>query len=363
MHTLCLCAFVPLCLLGTPAPAGEPAVSFTKVEPGALPANTWVPVGKETDLNKFLCSAWYLPATDEFMMWGRIGGDKQVFEKYDVEVFDLKSCAWRNSFTKGKEEAWSGGRFPNWTQHGYSPAGNEKCPMVKDARDNVVGGFVQINRVDFVEAEGVARPTRCLTFHQATYDTKRNRLLFFAGGRTFSYDPKERVWQDLKPAAAPAGCETLVWASLCYDPVNDQAVLFGGGMALNTWGGAKTWLYDCAKNEWRRPELKVEPPLRSNARMVCDTRNKLIVLFGGDDQAKALNDTWVYDLAKREWAERKPALAPPPAFRYAATFVAKHGLVLVCGPEEQAKTCLPGPTMRPGTSGRRSRARCRPPTG
>jgi len=272
-------------------------------------------------------------------MWGRIGGAKEVFEKYDVETFDLKTCAWKSSFPKGKEEAWSGGRFPNWTQYGYSPTGTEKCPMLKDARDYVVSGYSAANRVDFVEAEGVARPTRCPTFHQATYDTKRDRLLFFVGGKTFSYDPKERLWKDLKPANAPPGCEALVWASLCYDPVNDQAVLFGGGMALNTWGGAKTWLYDCAANEWRRPDLKIEPPLRCNARMVCDPKNKLIVLFGGDDQARALNDTWVYDLAKREWFERKPQVAPPPAGRYAATFIEKHGLVLLCGPEEKPKTC------------------------
>jgi hypothetical protein len=46
------------------------------------------------------------------------------------------------------------------------------------------------------------------------------------------------------PAVSPTACGSLAWASLCYDPVNDEAVLFGGGMALNLWGGAYTWLYD-----------------------------------------------------------------------------------------------------------------------
>ena len=98
-------------------PAGE-GPAFKKVDLAALPANTWVEVGRETDQNKFLCSTWFLPAADEFFMWGRIGGAKEVFEKYDVETFDLRTCAWKSSFPKGKEESWSGGRFPNWTQEG-----------------------------------------------------------------------------------------------------------------------------------------------------------------------------------------------------------------------------------------------------
>jgi len=32
-------------------------------------------------------------------------------------------------------------------------------------------------------------------------------------------------------------------------------MLFGGGMAMNAWGGAKTWIYDCEKNTWSRPEF------------------------------------------------------------------------------------------------------------
>lgn len=331
-------ALFPTCLLAACAMAGEGPSSFKKADLAALPPNTWVQVGKETDMNKFLCSAWYLPASDEFLMWGKSGGGKDVCPKYDVETFDLRGQAWKSSFPKGKEEGWADGRFPNWTHWGYSPTGQEKCPIVKGASDRAVGGYASTNQVRFVEAEGVTRPTRCPTFHQGTYDTKRDRMLFFVGGKTFSYEPRERMWKDLKPAAAPLGCEALVWASLCYDPLNDQAVLFGGGMALNTWGGAKTWLYDCAANEWRRPELKIEPPLRCNACMVYDSKNKLIVLFGGDDQAKALNDTWVYDVNLREWSERKPATARPPARHYAAAFVEKHGVALFCGPEEKSGT-------------------------
>jgi hypothetical protein len=311
--------------------AADPAPT-TAADLSDVPVNSWVQASRETDGNKYLSSHCYSPATDEFIMWGRIGVDRSVSAKYDVETFDLASRKWRSSLPRGKEEAWAGGKFPNWTLYGYSPTGQESCPMVKEARDHCVSGYSMENRVDFVQADGVTRPTRCPVFNQATYDSKRDRLLFFVGGKTFSYDVRQRVWKDLAPATIPLGCETLVWASLCYDPVNDQAVLFGGGQALNTWGGARTWVYDCAANEWRRPDLKIEPPLRCNSRMVYDAKNKLIVLFGGTNQNKGLADTWVYDVAAGRWSERKPQVAPPPARQVAAAFIAKSGLVLVVGP-------------------------------
>ena len=104
-------------------------------------------------------------------------------------------------------------------------------------------------------------------------------------------------------------------------------MLFGGGEALNTWGGARTWLYDCTANEWRRPDLKIEPPLRCNTRMVYDAKNKVIVLFGGADQNKGLADTWVYDVTTRQWAERRPTVSPPPARRVCSDARVSPGLV------------------------------------
>jgi hypothetical protein len=313
-------------------------ISATASESAPLAPNTWVKHSEEKDCAKWLASVWHMAATDEFMMWGP-GGANVLSKKYDVETFDLVSRAWSDALPKGKEQSWANGQFPSWVWHGQS-AQNAGSRLVKNVGDHSVGGFGSASQVDFVETEGVQRPTRCPTFYQGCYDSKRNRMLFFLGGKTFSFDPKERTWSDLKPAKVPSGCEALVWASLCYDSLNDQALLFGGGMALNTWGGAKTWLYDCAKNEWIRPELKIEPPLRCNTRMVYDSRNKVMVLFGGDDQRKALNDTWVYDVVKHEWSERKPASAPLPSFQCAATYIEKHGLALFCTIDTKARAAV-----------------------
>jgi hypothetical protein len=158
-------------------------------------------------------------------------------------------------------------------------------------------------------------------------------VLFFVGGRTLAYDPKTRQWSDLKPGNVPTACGSLVWASLCYDPVNDEAVLFGGGMALNLWGGAYTWLYDCEQNTWRalnQPRAE-QPPPRCNTQTAFDAENGCIVLFGGDAQSKFLADTWVYDAKARKWVERKPDLSPPPAATCGMTYVTDKRLVLMVG--------------------------------
>ena len=34
--------------------------------------------------------------------------------------------------------------------------------------------------------------------------------------------------------------------------------------------------------------------------------------FGGDHLDYLMNDTWVFDLAKKKWEQRHPKTAPPP---------------------------------------------------
>jgi len=216
-----------------------------------MPLNTWVSLVPEARGAKSFSSIWYMPASDQFIHWGKAYGHVQPV--YGVETFRSGDRSWRESFPRGKEEAWAGRKFPNWPVHGMrSRIRSWKGPHV-NAMDRCVGGYSKVNSVSFVKAEGVVRPTRCPTFYQGCWNSKRQRMFYFVGGATFSYDPVKREWTNLKPASSPIACEHLVWASLCYDAHNDEVVLFGGGMATNPWGGARTWIYDCGKNTWRRP--------------------------------------------------------------------------------------------------------------
>ncbi|HRT97881.1 MAG TPA: kelch repeat-containing protein, partial [Planctomycetota bacterium] len=322
---------------GRAAPADPPPVS-TRLDLAGLPANTWVEISQAQKPEAAFCSAWYLPASDEFLLWGKLGGHREESKRYEAQVLKLGDQApeWQEAFPPGKEAAWANGRFPNWGcgchRLGYQP----ERPWLESAADRWIGGSAEINRVTFVETDGVVRPTRAYTHHQAAYDSKRGRLVYYVGGKTFAYDPQKRSWADLQ-AQPPLACEALAWASMAYDPVGDQIVLFGGAYALNPWGGARTWLFDCAKNEWRRAPVRggIEPPLRCCTQLAYDSRNRRMVLFGGDALDRFLADTWVLDPATLTWAERKPEKSPPPLDHAAACFIERHGLVLLVSPPKR----------------------------
>jgi hypothetical protein len=447
--------FVTLTPCGRAAEEAEPGSAAVDLK--TLPPNTWVPISQGREPPQQFASTWYLPATDAFFIWGKVGGHRHESKWYEVNTLSLSDPApeWKQSFPLGKEKTWSGGKFPNWGCGCHRLRHKPDRPWRTDVRDVWIGTG-KTNVVSLVETDGVLRPTRCPTYDQGAYDTKRDRLLFYVGGKTFAYDPGRREWTDLK-AKPPLACDGLVMGTLCYDPVGDRAVLFGGCFALNPWGGAKTWLYDCAKNEWRRAEveparqiqvrravtdayertkgvayaaryverydaptqkriviearnleqdiraarlaakaalaprgievdpknallvgadtvtsnalakttkaaelltagrsseavtaldeaadllksgaelLRAEPPLRCNARLVYDAKNRKMVLFGGDAQSRFLADTWTLDPAALRWTNKKPKASPPPLDRYAACFIERHGVVfLVSNPD------------------------------
>ncbi|MGQ9662938.1 MAG: Kelch repeat-containing protein [Kiritimatiellia bacterium] len=306
--------------------------AWGRLDPTTLPSNTWIELGQSNYPPQAFCSIWYADITDEFLVWGKVGGHRTESKQYEVQTLSLTDPqpGWRDSFPHGKESTWKGGKFPNWGCGCHSLNYTPDRPWLSNVRDRWVANSADINIVSFVETDGVKRPTRVPTFHQGAYDSMRHRLVYYAGGKTFLYDPKSRIWTDLN-AIPPLACEALVWATMAYDPEGDQMVLFGGGYALNPWGGAQTWLFDCARNVWHRPQLKgnIEPPLRCNTQLVYDSKNKKMVLLGGDAQDRFLADTWVFDPATLTWEERKPEKCPPPIDRCAACFVKEHGLVFM----------------------------------
>ena len=65
--------------------------------------------------------------------------------------------------------------------------------------------------------------------------------------------------------------------------------------------------------------------------MVYDSRNRLIVLFGRDGQDRGLAHTWVFDVTKQQWRQRKPPVSPHPRCCHAMACLEKSGLVLLVG--------------------------------
>lgn len=310
--------------------AGEDAVSDVP-RFGELPANQWVLVHREdASGGKTFARAIWAENVQRLYLWGT-GGNKaarNVYERFELETFDPHQPGWRAAFPDAARGQWSATSFPPFRIYGQS--GPDGLKYDEGPRLQVVGGYHSTNRVRWWDFDGILRPSPVHTFNMACWDSKRGRVIYFSDGFTFSLDPTTHWWKDLKPANHPSTCRTVAWASMCYDAGNDRVMLFGGGLATNPSGAAPTWFYDCSTNAWTRPQLDLEPPPRCNAPIVYDPQARRMVLFGGYDQAAALNDTWIYDCQDDRWEQKRPEKSPPP-MEAPATTILPGGRVLVCG--------------------------------
>jgi len=76
-------------------------------------------------------------------------------------------------------------------------------------------------------------------------------------------------------------------------------------------------------------DLAPGPLPRYYGNLVADTRNNLLVLFGGHGGDRALADTWVFDATRNQWRQSRAKGHPPPTQMPAMSFDAEHGLVLL----------------------------------
>jgi hypothetical protein len=292
-----------LLLLSASVGAESPLNVWHHVEGGDIPGQRWdIPLGYAPEVNRFL------------ILGGRTSWDeyRKGPRPFDQLAFDAEAQRWENWFPRGKD--W-GPRF-----------GPCKAPAWKD------------ERFDLTDAEGNTRPNWTVygTFSLGTkydYDSDTKSFVFYAGSRTFRYDPAERSWTDLAPRTHPEKelGGVLLWGSMCYDRHNQRFILFGGGNVQTERGDPGTWAYTPATNAWERLKLDHQPPQRANSRLVYDPAAKKVVLFGGDALDHLLADTWAFDVVTHRWEQRRPKRSPSPRAGHALLWLPKAKRVLLAG--------------------------------
>ena len=151
---------------------------------------------------------------------------------------------------------------------------------------------------------------------------------------TAAYSVADRRWSDLRPAISPP---PVMAGSLAYDSVNDEMVLFGGGHVAEKGPNGKlagytgTWVYEFENGDWRQLETGAQPPPRMNTRLVTDSKNQVLVLFGGDGQSHYLSDTWLYDMRTRHWRQSKAPGGPEPRAEHFTIYDEQTGWVIIGG--------------------------------
>src|SRR5581483_9657713 len=301
------------------------------VVPGNLAAqhaapNRWVEVRRDPVGARRGSAIRYVPVADAFFLWGFFDYDRNLPQEqplmrtpeYDVVAFSPDEGVWRNVVPPRHELEFTLKLPLAYVPRTYSAitTGSERTVMRGNTQD----------------AEGNPRPDLNIVFDQVAYDPEMKALVYFTGGLTAAYKVAGRRWMDLAPVHSPP---PVLGGSLAYDPLNREMVLFGGGFvaernaAGRPAGYTGTWLL--AAGDWRRLPAKVEPPPRLNSRLVCDPKNRLLILFGGDSQSHYLSDTWLYDLTTRAWRKSLASTGPSARAGHFTVYDPDTGWVLIGG--------------------------------
>lgn len=135
----------------------------------------------------------------------------------------------------------------------------------------------------------------------------------------------ENEWHTLSPSAYPPPRHGH---RMVHDSQDDLMMLFGGlgdGAVLND-----TWLYSLANNTWWNVS-SMAPSERFGHSLVYDSLNNRAVLFGGSDGNQPLNDTWAFDFLTDSWGELPTGPAPLPRLNHSMAFDPQYGEVLLFG--------------------------------
>lgn len=136
-----------------------------------------------------------------------------------------------------------------------------------------------------------------------------------------------------KELAAAEGCSDAYEATQCKDAAAEgelaRAGLLEAKAALEAGDGWKA-LWAAEKARWDLfacSECVAPAPLpRYYAAFSTDARNKVLVLFGGHGGDKVLGDTWVFDPAKDQWRRSRAAAHPPAQEMPAMSFDERAGV-------------------------------------
>jgi hypothetical protein len=158
--------------------------------------------------------------------------------------------------------------------------------------------------------------------HQMYYDSENGKVRMYGGydGIVFYDDLWEWdgvVWQKIandSPNPVASGF------SLAYNSDRQQLVTFLAGFPDGTW-----ILQD---KHWSEPRFESEPPPRSGVGLVYDEASHMPVLFGGLQEGKYYNDTWLFS---EGWQEVESPLMPQARWGHSPFYDENRGRVILFG--------------------------------
>jgi PcRGLX-like protein C-terminal alpha/alpha toroid domain/PcRGLX-like N-terminal RIFT barrel domain/PcRGLX-like protein central beta sandwich domain/Galactose oxidase, central domain len=206
----------------------------------SIPANKWVVQAPEI-AGGTLSHLTYLPAQRSMLYWGYLAPGST---RYDVELFDMVTRLWSEQIPDS--------------------SGGELLPNPHQKRGTVLTKFQGKERLTRPGLPMINR--QYWVAGQLCYIPTLDKVLYFAGGATFYYDPGERVWEDLAIPLEHSPPDVML-GSLAWDPVKERVILFGGGYIsayklsnatpwnIRSWDDAAkraTWAFNPVTRSWEQ---------------------------------------------------------------------------------------------------------------
>ena len=163
---------------------------------------------------------------------------------------------------------------------------------------------------------------RTLLFGGAVYE---NRYTFFDD--LWAYDYVSNVWTEIDCGPGPSGRFNFM---MVYLPEAHGLFMFGGFSANDRI--SDTWMYDIEGNVWTELDPPDSPSPRSDAAIVYDPENGVVILHDGycrDDSHPG--DVWVYDFGVGNWRQMDPDEGPLPQYGHHMVYDSLNGRVVMYG--------------------------------
>ncbi len=211
-------------------------VSGASAVAGELPVNKWTRLPVKVAPGYMWAQHVYAPSRGQLLHWGAIGTVKSA-RRNDVRAFDPAKGDWVSD---------------------YAPAG--KLPEMRGTR----GLGVYYSGRGGMLPGGTPAPSYIV--NGVTWDSKRKQVIYTMRGLMAAYDPGKKTWKDLKAKTVIDGKEhpggpPVYGVGTCYDPVNDEIVMFPHFGAINrdmvpvtgrVSGHLGTLRYSFKDNTWKR---------------------------------------------------------------------------------------------------------------
>lgn len=154
------------------------------------------------------------------------------------------------------------------------------------------------------------------------YDPQLGSILLVSGGRTWNYTPVG--WEELNLTIQPS---PRTAASLTYDPVREEMVLYGGLSDRTPQGNRilnDTWAF--TNGSWTNVSSH-DPPASRGSVITYDARDGYVLLSNGLTHP----GTWIYESGG--WSDITNRTGSNPPGRFGAVFVydARDGYVVLSG--------------------------------